>query len=77
MKRKTTTQLLTPLLLFGFLLGIHRGRLALWKDQDPQPYRIYPCPVCVLPREEQAALRQGIRIDSMEDLEHFLENFLS
>lgn len=64
-------------MLWGFLLGVHNGRIALWKGQDPQPYRVYPCPVCVLPREEQAALRRGIRIDTMEDLDKFLENFLS
>jgi hypothetical protein len=77
MKKKNTKQILCSFLLLGFLLGVHNGRVALWKGQDPQPMRVYPCPVCVLPRKDQQALRNGTRIDSMEDLDRFLENFLS
>lgn len=77
MRKRNYKQLLCSILLAGFILGVHKGRLTLWKDNNPTPYRVYPCPVCVLPKKEQAALRQGIRIDSMEDLDRFLENFLS
>lgn len=77
MKRNTRKQFLSYLLLMGFLLGSYKGRLAVWKDDDPEPYRIYPCPVYLLPKEERDALQQGIRIESMDDLSNFLENFLS
>lgn len=77
MKRRSVANLLCSITLFGFLLGVHNGRLALWKNEDPEPYRVYPCPVCVLPRQEQEALRKGIHIDNMDDLNRFLENFLS
>ncbi len=77
MKQKIKRQFLTYLLLLGFLLGSYKGRLAVWKGDDPQPYRVYPCPVYLLPKEERDALQRGIRIDSMEDLSAFLENFLS
>lgn len=30
-------QFLTALLLLGFLVGIHNGYVAVWKDEDPQP----------------------------------------
>lgn len=76
MKPHTRKQILT-LLLLGFLVGSYNGRLAVWKGDDPQPYRIYPCPVYLLPKEDRQALQRGIRIDSMEDLSNFLENFLS
>lgn len=63
--------------LLGFLLGTYNGRLAVWKGDDPEPYRVYPCPVYLLPKAEQEALQRGIRIDDMDDVSDFLENFLS
>ncbi len=77
MKRDFLTHPLCCILLFGFLLGVHNGRIALWKDEDPEPFRVFPCPVCVLPPEDQEALMKGIHLDDMEDVNHFLENFLS
>lgn len=77
MRRKNLANVLCSMALFGFLLGVHNGRLALWKNEDPEPYRVYPCPVCVLPRDDQEALRKGIHLDTMEDVSRFLENFLS
>ena len=66
-----------PALLLGFLIGNFNGRLAIWKNDDPEPYRVYPCPVYLLPKEEREALQKGISINTMEDVEEFLENFLS
>ena len=64
-------------LLLGFLLGSYNGRLAVWKGDDPEPYRVYPCPVYLLPQKEREALQRGIRINNMDDVNNFLENFLS
>lgn len=77
MKNKIRLRILCAPVLLGFLLGSYNGRLAVWKDDDPQPYRVYPCPVYLLPKEERDALRRGIRIDNMDDVSDFLENFLS
>ena len=77
MKLKKKFRCLYPALLLGFLIGSYNGRLAVWKDDDPEPYRVYPCPVYLLPKDERNALQKGIRIDTMEDVAHFLENFLS
>ncbi len=77
MKRKMPLHLTTAVLLLGFLIGTYNGRLAIWKDDDPKPYRIYPCPIYLLPQKEQSALQRGIRIDNMDDVSNFLENFLS
>ncbi len=75
--KHTICRLLCMSVLLGFLLGTYHGRLAVWRDNDPQPYRVYPCPIYLLPKKEQDALLRGIRIDSMDDLSNFLENFLS
>lgn len=74
---KKILHLLCPVLLFGFLLGIHEGRIALWKEGQDRPWRTFPYPVAVLPLETQSQLLQGIRIDTMEDLDRLLENLLS
>jgi hypothetical protein len=74
---KRPIKLLCSALLLGFLVGSYNGKLAVWKGDDPEPYRVYPCPVYLLPKQEREALEKGIRIDTMEDLGNFLENFLS
>lgn len=77
MKKRKSAIAICPLLLLGFLLGIHNGRVAIWKDGETAPWRIFPYPVAVLPTDTQTQLRQGIRIETMDDLDHFLENLLS
>lgn len=77
MKLQKQLHLLCAVLILGFLVGTYNGRLAVWKGNDPEPYRVYPCPVYLLPQKEQEALRKGIRINSMDDVGSFLENFLS
>lgn len=77
MKTKLRLRLLCAPILLGFLLGTYNGRLAVWKGNDPEPYRVYPCPVYLLPEKERGMLQRGIRIDDMDDVSDFLENFLS
>lgn len=64
-------------ILLGFLLGVHDGRIALWKDGSDLPWRIFPYPYAVLPADTKRELEKGIRIDTMEDLDRLLENLLS
>ena len=40
MNRKILS-LMSPALALGFLLGIHEGRVALWRDGEPRPEQIY------------------------------------
>lgn len=69
--------LLARLMLLGFLLGIYNGRVAIWKEPDPEPWRVLPYCASALPSEVQQVLRQGIRIESEADLDSLLENFCS
>lgn len=77
MRKPTITNLLTLTLLLGFLIGVHNGRIGVWKDQDPTPMRTIPCPIWVLSPAQQQMLKNGIRIDSMADLEKMLTEFFS
>ena len=70
-------RILASCLLLGFLLSIHKGRIALWKDGQESPCHVFPYPVAALPRDARQALEDGIPIDSEEDLSRFLESFCS
>ena len=77
MKKRQLCRYLCTFLLLGYLVGIHDGRIALWKDGAADPWKVFPYPAAVLPAETQQQLLQGIRVDSMEDLDRLLENLLS
>lgn len=77
MKKQHLCRPICAFLLLGFLLGVHEGRIAIWKDGTAQPWRIFPYPFAVLPSDTQQELKKGIRIDTMEDLDRLLENLLS
>lgn len=77
MKRGKICRDLCAFLLFGFLLGVHKGQVALWKDGQSIPWKVFPYPVAALPVQTQRALEKGIVINSMEQLDKALENLLS
>ena len=63
-------------LCFSFLLGIKDGRVALWKDDDPEPVKVYPYPVSMLPKKAVDALEKGIPIESEEALRELIDQYL-
>lgn len=77
MNKNILCRRICTLFLLGFLLGVHEGRLALWKDGEDKPWRVFPCPIIAFPAQTQAELKKGIPIESMEDLNKLLENLLS
>jgi len=64
-------------LLFTFLLGNHEGFIALWIDDNPQPEAVFPYCVASLPPADQAAVNEGISIESQDELTRILEDYLS
>lgn len=77
MKKKCLSQLLCAAFLSVYLLGIHDGRIALWSGDDPEPIRVFPYSVSMLPKEARKQLEAGIPIESMEDLNRLAEAYLS
>lgn len=65
------------LVLLGFLLGIHEGKIALWKDHDPQPVRIFPYRAELLPEADQKALKKGIRVENLRQLQDLIQDYFS
>ena len=64
-------------LIFGFLLGISDGYIALWKDGNADPVRVFPYKAETLPIADQQALESGIHLDSKMELVQLLEDYLS
>ena len=71
------TSFLCSAVLFGFLLSVHEGRIALWKDDDPEPVKVFPYHARILPAADRRALEEGIRFNSAEDLVRLLNDYLS
>lgn len=69
--------LLYSILALGFTLGIHRGKVALWKDTCPEPVAVFPLYAAHLPGEDQQLLRQGIHAETVFELTARLEDYLS
>ena len=69
--------LLSWLLCAMFLLGSHKGYLALWKDDRPEPFQIFPVKVDSFPESDQKKLSEGIPARSELELSSLLEDFLS
>ena len=67
----------TNLLLFGFILGIHEGKIALWKDNQSKPMKVFPYQASILPEADQQRLEKGIHVDSLSELYKLVEDYLS
>ena len=74
--KNSSKRLLSMLLVFGFLLGIRNGRLALWRDGEPHPEQIYDIRADSLPPADRLQLSRGIRAQSREEVWQLLENYL-
>lgn len=77
MKHRKISRALSVVFLASILIGVHNGRIALWENDDPQPSKVFPYPVSLLPKEQQKLLENGIRVESMEELHRLLEAYLS
>lgn len=65
------------ILIMGYLLGIQNGWIALWKDGNPEPERVFSYKAEILPPEDQKALAKGIHLDEDSALIKLLEDYLS
>ena len=70
-------RILSQLMVFGFLLGVQNGMVALWEDGKAEPIRVFPYAVSNLPLQDQQRLQQGIHLDSRLELIKLIEDYLS
>ena len=76
MKKKQLSNLLCCALLAVYLLGIHEGKIALWKGNDPQPVKVFEYSASQLPEEAQKRLQEGVPIKSIRELRQLAEQYL-
>ena len=77
MFHKKGRRILSGLLLFGFILGVSRGYVSVWQDEDPLPILRTDTPAASLLPEDQKLLHQGLRFESEGELTAALEDFCS
>ena len=70
-------KILCNILIFGFLLGIYEGKIALWKDGQEKPVKVLPYQASMLPEADQEKLEKGIRVESLRELHKMIEDYLS
>ena len=68
---------LAAILLAGYLLGIRGGHVALWKQDDPQPLRIFPWSANMLPQKIRTALEHGIYVEADSDIGRLIQDMIS
>ena len=77
MKYRKFSGLLCTALMAVYLLGVHEGKIALWSGDDPEPIQVFPYRVSMLPKKERQMLKEGIRIETLEELYELAEAYLS
>lgn len=65
------------ILMAVYLLGIHKGYVAIWHNEDPEPMIVTEMPADLLPEEDAAKLAAGIRLPEDASLSKVLEDYCS
>jgi hypothetical protein len=68
---------LVAILLAGYLLGIRGGHVALWKQDDPQPLRVFPWSANMMPLKIRKALERGIYVEADSDIGKLIQEMIS
>ena len=76
MKFRKFSTFLCAAFMAVYLLGIHEGKIALWSGDDPEPIQVFPYRAALLPKKERQMLKEGIRVESMEELYRLAEEYL-
>lgn len=65
------------ILVLSLILGCHDGYAALFQSGQARPMKVFPYPIAALPAKDQALLKQGIPIETEEELRRLLQDYLS
>ena len=61
----------------AYTLGVWEGRLAVFEGEAAFPMKLYEVAVASLPTAEQDRLREGVGVNSLEELQQLLEDYTS
>lgn len=68
---------LAAIILAGYLLGIRGGHIALWKNGEQTPLRIFPWSATMMPQKIRTALEQGIYVEEDSDIGRLIREMIS
>lgn len=74
MKKKQVSTLVLALFCY---LGLHGGRIALYREPGGAPAYVFPYNAELLPLQDRQALETGIPCPDREELTRLLESYLS
>lgn len=55
----------------------YEGKVAIFRDNETEPFNIYNSYVSVLPDSDQKKLKKGITVSSTEELQEIIEDYTS
>lgn len=58
-----------------YCVRAYEGKIGVFRDTDPAPYRILDVRLDALPQKDQALLQAGIPADSSEQLQSIVEDY--
>ncbi len=58
-----------------YILKGYYNQIAVYETGDETPIRILDVPVSSLPYAEQSALRNGLQVSSLEELQRLIEDY--
>ena len=61
----------------ALIMGLRGKYIALWREGDPEPVRVFPYQISSLPPEDQKRLREGIVIENESRLIQLMEDYFS
>lgn len=73
---RTFRRIIPWMIAWGFLLGLHGDRVALWEDGCDRPEQVYDIRAGSLPPADRLILGRGLRLESRQELWQVLENYL-
>ena len=74
---KVYYKLLTAVIAFNLLLGSWNNHVALYMKGDPEPLKVYPVKLELLPEADQKSLISGIPVENSNKLHQLLQDMLS
>lgn len=59
----------------AYIMKEYQGKIGIFLPTESEPYEILPTDISVLPEFDQIALRQGIELQSKQELNRLIEDF--
>ncbi len=70
-KEETTTN------ISYYIVSEYNGQIAVFINDDKTPVKIYDSYVSTLPQKDQVTLKEGIKVETQEELQLIIEDYTS